>query len=77
MPTTVLVIERDDPNLKLLAWGLQEEGFDVLTADAPAIPGGDVRPDFIVFNTGMLAEDKKLWVDMMRYLAPGARIIDP
>jgi DNA-binding response OmpR family regulator len=78
MTTTVLIIEKDDPRLKLMEWGLLQDGFDVTVASGPhAVAGGQAaRPDVIVMNTGMPAESKRIWIAGLRYLVPDVKIVD-
>ncbi|MDP9236138.1 MAG: hypothetical protein M3P30_01840 [Chloroflexota bacterium] len=61
--TTILIIERDDAAMRLLAWGMREEGYTVLTsAGADELVAGErIVPDVIVFNTGMAEDIKRLW----------------
>lgn len=76
--TTVLIIERDDAAMRLLAWGMREEGYTVLTsAGADELVAGErIAPDVIVFDTGMAVDVKRLWVSSLRYIVPNVDIID-
>jgi DNA-binding response OmpR family regulator len=76
--TTILIIERDDTAMRLLAWGMREEGYTVLTsAGADELVAGErIAPDVIVFNTGMTEDIKRLWVSSLRYIVPNIDIID-
>ena len=76
--TTILIIERDDEAMRLMAWGMRELGHHVVTsAGADELVAGEaVRPDAIVFNTGMPMEVKRLWVRSLRYIVPGVVVID-
>jgi DNA-binding response OmpR family regulator len=77
MSTKILIIEKDDPRLRLLEWGLREDGLEVAHASDPATAGLDgARPDVIVFNTGMPVASKRVWIDSLRYMVPGVRIVD-
>jgi DNA-binding response OmpR family regulator len=77
MATKILIIERDDPRLRLLEWGLREEGLEVAHASDPATAErAGARPDVIVFNTGMPAPSKRAWIDSLRYMVPGVRVVD-
>ena len=75
---TVLIIERDNRAMRLLAWGLREAGHNVVTsvgADELVI-GDRLEPDVIVFNTGMPMDVKRLWVSSLRYIVPDVDVID-
>jgi DNA-binding response OmpR family regulator len=75
---TVLIIERDNKEMRLLAWGMQEVGHTVVVSAGPdeLALGDRVQPDVIVFNTGMARDIKRLWVRSLRYMAPNVDIID-
>src|SRR5205807_3793417 len=77
MPT-VLVIENDVPAMRLMAWGLMAEGFEVAVAHVPeALDHLQNRePNFIVFNTLKRTDEKGRLVTRFRELAPDSRIID-
>src|SRR5207237_58733 len=77
MPT-VLVIENDVPAMRLMAWGLMSEGFEVAVAHVPeALDHLQNRePDFIVFNTLKRTDEKARLVAQFRGLAPASRIVD-
>ena len=76
--TTVLIIERDDEAMRLMAWAMREEGFTVYTsAGADELVTGDqIKPDVIIFNTGMAVDVKRLWVSSLRYVVPNVDISD-
>ncbi len=76
--STVLVIENDVPALRLMAWGLMEEGFEVGMAHVPeALERVRAKaPDFIVFNTLAPAEQKAALIEEFRQSSPSVRIID-
>ncbi len=76
--TTILIVERDDATMRLLAWGMREEGYTVVTSAGAdeLIAGERVAPDVIVFNTGMAVDIKRLWVSALRYIVPYVDIID-
>jgi DNA-binding response OmpR family regulator len=77
MATTVLIIEKDDPRVELLHWGLQQEGFDVVHATDPEHAAREeFRPEVIVLNTGMAADVKRIWITSLRLIVPGVRIVD-
>lgn len=77
MPT-VLVVENDVPAMRLMAWGLMEEGFEVAMAHVPeALDHLTTRkPDFIVFNTLKRTDEKAGLVAKFRDLAPSAIVVD-
>ena len=77
MPS-VLVIENDLPAMRLMAWGLMEEGIEVGVAHVPEA-GERLRarpPDIIVFNTLKRTAEKAQLVREFRAISPGSRIID-
>lgn len=76
--STILIIERDNEAMRLLAWGMRELGHNVVvSAGADELLVGDrVKPDVIVFNTGMAMDVKRLWVRSLRYIAPNVDVID-
>jgi DNA-binding response OmpR family regulator len=76
--STVLVIENDVPALRLMAWGLMEEGFEVGMAHVPdALARVRTKPpDVIVFNTLAPAEQKAALIKEFRQTAPTVRIVD-
>jgi DNA-binding response OmpR family regulator len=76
--TTILIVERDDAAMRLMAWGMREEGYTVVTsAGADELLAGErVAPDVIVFNTCMAVDIKRLWVSALRYIVPYVDIID-
>ena len=75
---TILIIERDNEAMRLLAWGMRELGHTVaVSAGADELVTGDrVQPDVIVFNTVMAMDVKRLWVRSLRYIAPNVDVID-
>ncbi len=75
---SILIIEKEDPAMHLLAWGLTQEGYTVATASDPELVGAKdaLKPDVIVLNTGMSRDIKRLWVSTLRYLVEGVRVID-
>jgi DNA-binding response OmpR family regulator len=75
--TRVLLIENDAPAMRLMAWALREEGFDVhtTTSDDAAQQAGEVQPHVIVFNTGEPDDAKRVCIEQLRS-ASEARIID-
>ena len=75
---TVLIIERDNKAMRLLAWGMREAGHHVVTSvGADELVAGDrLQPDVIVFNTGMAVDVKRLWVSSLRYIVPQVDVID-
>lgn len=77
MPT-VLVVENDVPAMRLMAWGLMEEGFEVAVAHIPDALDylSARRPEFIVFNTLKRTDEKAALVAEFRVRAPYAKIID-
>jgi DNA-binding response OmpR family regulator len=75
---SVLVIENDVPAMRLMTWGLMEEGLEVGMAHVPdAVERLRERaPDIIVFNTLKRTDEKARLVREFRAVAPLARIID-
>jgi DNA-binding response OmpR family regulator len=76
--TSVLLVEDDNQHMRLMAWVLREEGFDVATArtaDAQA-HASERQPAVVVFNTSEDAGTKAACIGRLRSAAPGARIID-
>ena len=74
----VLIIERDNQAMRLLAWGMQDAGHTVVVSAGPdeLVLGDRVQPDVIVFNTGMAMDIKRLWVRSLRYMVPNVDVID-
>jgi len=74
----ILVVEDDNQHLRLMAWVLGEEGFDVTTASSTdaAARAREVQPGVIVFNTGEDASVKGACIQKLRRSSPAARIID-
>jgi DNA-binding response OmpR family regulator len=75
----VLIIEREEPLIRLMAWALQSEGLSV--GVAPAIDealqtAAADKPRCVIFNTGMPDSEKRQCIDDLRRRAPGAMIID-
>jgi CheY-like chemotaxis protein len=77
MPS-VLVIENDLPAMRLMAWGLMEEGIEVGVTHVPeATERLRARPpDVIVFNTLKRTAEKAELVRGFRQISPASRIID-
>jgi DNA-binding response OmpR family regulator len=76
MSVRILIIEAEEPRLRLLDWGLRGEGLEVTTvAELPA-GAPELRPDVIVMNTGMPGNGKRVWIQSLRYLVPGVRVVD-
>jgi len=77
MPT-VLVIENDVPAMRLMAWGLMSEGFEVAVAHVPEASDHlhKREPNFIVFNTLKRTDEKARLVMRFRELAPASTIVD-
>ena len=75
--TRVLLIENDAPRMRLMAWALREEGFDVSTATTSDAAGTarDAQPAVIVFNTSEPSIEKAACIGQLRAASP-ARIID-
>ena len=75
--TRVLLVENDEPRMRLMAWALREEGFDVstsTTSDAAQM-AHDAQPAVIVFNTSEPPGEKAACIEALRAASP-ARIID-
>ena len=76
MPT-VLLIEEESPQIRLLAHALKQEGrYEILSGRRMGEVADAITPDFIVFNTGMGLTEKQRWIESLRYLVPGVSIID-
>jgi CheY-like chemotaxis protein len=77
MPT-VLVVENDEPAVRLMAWGLMEAGYEVAVAHVPeaATHLTSRQPDIIVFNTLKRDDEKAQLVAAFRELSPGSKVID-
>ena len=73
MPT-VLVIENDVPAMRLMAWGLMSEGFEVAVAHVPEASDHLQKrePNFIVFNTLKRTDEKARLVMRFREVAPAS-----
>ena len=75
--TTVLLVEKEQPAVNLMEWGLREEGYDVIVATDPDEPHlVPVTPEVVVFNTHIAADEKRLWVSAFRFLAPHVAVVD-
>ncbi|HZP58291.1 MAG TPA: response regulator [Dehalococcoidia bacterium] len=75
----VLLIESEAPVLRLMGWGLMEEGFQVRAVPSPeeAISVLEsYQPDFIVFNTPLPTEACRRAVESLRARTPRAKILD-
>ena len=76
MPARILIIEAVEPRLRLLDWGLRGEGLEVTTVAGLPAGAPELRPDVIVMNTGMPPDGKRAWIQALRYLVPGVRVVD-
>lgn len=74
--TDILIIETDEPPLRLLAWGLREEGLNVATVAGPDAASTTPKPTAVIMNTHMEAGEKRLWIGSIRYLLPGVVVLD-
>jgi DNA-binding response OmpR family regulator len=74
----ILVVEQGGPHVRLLTWGLQEEGYEVLAAaDFSHWDEKDaVLRDVLVFNSHMTPASYVLWVKAIRALVPGVKVVD-
>jgi DNA-binding response OmpR family regulator len=75
----VLLIEHDQPHLRLIGWALRDGGIDCEVAGSvqEAVERApQVTPRVIVFNTGLPDEAKRACIEHLRDLVPGTRIID-
>ncbi len=75
----ILLIENDVPRLRLMGWGLIEEGFDVVVARSADEAIGRIEslgPAVIIFNTTLDVESKRACVLELRRKSPDVRIID-
>jgi DNA-binding response OmpR family regulator len=77
--TTVMVIQRDEPLMRRVRWILNEAGYEAIEAhpddDVPAIIE-QRHPVAIIFNTGMPAEQKERYIEVLRAVTDPPPIID-
>jgi DNA-binding response OmpR family regulator len=74
----ILLIESDAPVMRLMAWALTQEDFDVEIISprkAMELRGLD-GPDAAVFNMSASSEDKKAYIRHLRMLHPHCVMID-
>lgn len=78
MPS-VLIVESDEPLVRLMAWFLLEAGFEVTAVkraeDAEERLGG-YAPDVIVLNTPMPDEQKVTLIRAWRAITPTVSVLD-
>jgi DNA-binding response OmpR family regulator len=75
----ILVVEHDEPPMRMMVWSLRDAGFADVFAATPteATMGAAARlPDIIILNVEAAAEDKRALVKALRRSAKKARIID-
>jgi DNA-binding response OmpR family regulator len=76
---SILVIEPDEPVLRLIGWALIEAGHEVATTleleDAVTLAERH-RPDLIIFNGPMRTSTLEEHVSRIRELVPQAKVID-
>jgi DNA-binding response OmpR family regulator len=77
--TKVLLIEPEQPLMRVMGWVLTEAGFEVIglqdarTAEKQ-LP--EIRPDVTVLNGDYGEPERARWLDRLRARWPGARVID-
>ena len=74
----LLLIENDAPLMRLMAWALEGEGFDVQivsTREALELHGLE-GPDAAILNMSASASDKKTYIRHLRTLFPDCVIVD-
>ena len=75
----VLVIENEEPLLRLLTWALMDAGFSVSmsrTVPDAANRAGELDPTAIILNMSMPAENKQSEIKSLRTAYPLACVID-
>ena len=75
----VLIIEREEPLIRLMAWALQSEGLYVgIAKSVPAAleRAGRDQPRCVIFNTGLPDSVKRSFIEELRRRAPGTKVID-
>lgn len=76
---TVLVIESEAPLLRLLTWGLMEEGFKVSMTRSPAEAAGRIAsmdPGAVILNSSEPAEQRRTVIAAVRAVAPSICVIE-
>ena len=78
VPLRLLLIEDDAPVMRLMAWALKGDGFDVqIVSPREALElRGLEGPDAAIFNMSASASDKKMYNRHLRTLFPNCVIID-
>jgi DNA-binding response OmpR family regulator len=79
----VLIVETEEPALRLMVWALREEGLTVAATMAPEAAPAAIRkhrPDVVIINTSAKPDEKRRLIEEIRAgggrhvidLAPGA-----
>jgi DNA-binding NtrC family response regulator len=77
--TKVLLVEPEQPLMRVMGWVLAEAGFEVIGLKDPGeaaemLP--EIRPDVTVLNGEYAEEERRRWIDKLHERWPGARVID-
>jgi DNA-binding response OmpR family regulator len=75
----VLIIENDEPIMRLIAWALASHGLETdTTTPTPDIVEyvRHARPRVVIFNTGIAAVEKRSCIRELRDAVRGVRVID-
>src|SRR5262245_6878508 len=75
----VLLVETEEPLMRLMAWFLLEELHRVTAApnlDVARTAAADGRPEVIIFNTHLPSDVKRGVIAELRTRSPGAAVID-
>jgi DNA-binding response OmpR family regulator len=77
-PLRILLIEDDAPLVRVMAWALRDEGFDVqVLSKREALEEHELEgPDVAIFNMSANAPDKTLYIQQLRMLNPDCVIVD-
>jgi DNA-binding response OmpR family regulator len=74
----VLVAEDDKPAMRLMAWALIEEGFQVAATSIADVESAcrEQQPDAVIINANLPDDKRRLVIAALRRAAPGAAVID-
>jgi hypothetical protein len=75
----VLIVESEEPLMRLMFWALADAGYRVekATSIADAVDhAADIHPEVIVFNTGLAVDEKRHAIGQFRVLVPGVKVVD-
>lgn len=75
----VLIVESGDSIGRLMAVALYQEGYEVIQATnlrSVTRQVSTLKPDLILFNTGMGSAEKSRYIERWRRLSPTSRVIE-